>query len=113
MKCYTGNYCQNYFVSHLIFYFLICLQDGTEWIPKDNPKICSKHFVQGEPSNSEDNVDFMPTVFENKSGIENSKDQSQEKPKSCKVKTKLSQSFLKYQNFSRFFYAFTLRQSKS
>ena len=64
------------------------MQDGTEWIPKDNPKICSKHFVQGEPSNSEDNVDFMPTVFENKSGIENSKDKSNERDskRSCKVK---------------------------
>ena len=87
------------------FYFVNFFQDGTEWIPKDNPKICSKHFVQGEPSENENNIDFIPTVFENNdiSGIENSKDQSQEKkPRSCKVKTQWSIFFLKYQNIRDF-----------
>ena len=53
--------------------------------------------MQGEPSKNEDNIDFMPTVFENsgKSGFENSKDQSQARDckRSCKVKTQWSQSF--------------------
>ena len=103
INCYSwlkgiSNSCQNNFVSFRSYFLLnqIYFQDGTEWMPKDNPKICSKHFVQGEPSENEDNIDFMPTIFENsdKSGIENSKDQSQEKkPRSCKVKTQWSQSF--------------------
>ena len=39
-------------------------EDGTKWIPKDNPKLCSKHFVSGEPSSDKNNVDFLPTIFE-------------------------------------------------
>ena len=42
-------------------------EDGTKWIPKDNPKICSKHFVSGKPSSEKENVDFVPTIFETKS----------------------------------------------
>ena len=55
--------------------------------------------MQGEPSKNEDNIDFMPTVFENsgKSGFENSKDQSQARdPKrSCKVRHNEAKVFMK------------------
>ena len=27
-------------------------------------KLCSKHFVSGEPSSDKNNVDFLPTIFE-------------------------------------------------
>ena len=34
-----------------------------KWELKDHNRICSDHFVSGKPSKDRDNVDYVPTVF--------------------------------------------------
>ena len=34
-----------------------------KWELKDHHRICSDHFVSGKPSKDRDNVDYVPTVF--------------------------------------------------
>ena len=37
--------------------------DGTPWLPKSRARLCSKHFVSGEPSSNRTNSDYLPSIF--------------------------------------------------
>ncbi|XP_062602798.1 THAP domain-containing protein 2-like [Saccostrea cucullata] len=34
-----------------------------DWEPNDHSRICSKHFINGQPSRDPINPDFVPTIF--------------------------------------------------
>ena len=37
-------------------------KDGTEWKPNPSDRICSKHFVSGKHSPTQNNIDYTPTI---------------------------------------------------
>lgn len=37
--------------------------DGSDWMPSKNSRICSDHFVNNEPSNIESHPGYIPTQF--------------------------------------------------
>jgi hypothetical protein len=40
--------------------------DGSKWIPRPTHIICGKHFISGEPSNIQNNPDYVPSIFPTK-----------------------------------------------
>ena len=40
-------------------------QNGEDWTPAKDSRICSSHFVTGECSSNSDHQDFFPTIFGN------------------------------------------------
>jgi hypothetical protein len=40
--------------------------DNTTWTPKDWCRVCSKHFIGGEPSKFKDHPNYTPTLFPTK-----------------------------------------------
>ncbi len=41
-------------------------EDGSDWLPTSNSRICSDHFVSGWWSRTRDNPDYVPTRFPTK-----------------------------------------------